>query len=193
MIEKGVIVSVQNYTQKTTQELAKRAIDSGAIGIRTDRNIKAKNVIGLEKNDREFYITTTKDSLLRVSKWADYIAIDSRKGNYELDYLYAICHVNEIRIVADIEDIEDVKNILYICNRDKIKLPVYFATTFSNKNIELIQEISMITDIPIIAEGGYTDKEDIQQAKRNGVNNICIGAGLDIGKLTEKFVKDMEC
>jgi N-acylglucosamine-6-phosphate 2-epimerase len=195
VIENGLIVSIQKYKKGTTQELANCCVQAGAVAIRTEHDIKIKKpIIGLEKlNYKEFYITTEKDSILRVGKWADYIAIDSRKGNIDIDFLYSICHVNNFKIVADIENIDDVKNVLNICESKKIIKPSYFATTFSDCNIELINEIIAITEIPVIAEGGYYKQKDIKKAVENKANNICIGTAIsDIISITKKFIKYME-
>jgi N-acylglucosamine-6-phosphate 2-epimerase len=180
---KGLIVSIQGYSKTTTQELARKAINHGATGIRTDQSIKVKApIIGLKKlHGKEYYITTDKDIIHEVSKWADYVAIDSRKGNREIEWLYAHCHTSNINIVADIEKIEDVENILNICYGLKIKKPEYFATTFSNCYINLI------TEVPIIAEGGYSSIDSVTRAKKNGAKCVCIGTALDIGILSNIY------
>lgn len=187
-IENGLIVSIQGYSLNTTQELAEWAINGGAVAIRTDQPIKIKvPVIGLQKiENKEFYITSTREALIEVQKWADYIAIDSRKGNQDLSLLYAHCHVNNIKYIADIQYIDDVKNILEMCSKKKIIKPSFFATTFSY-NGYLVKQIKEITDIPIIAEGGYNDKIMIYNARLNGASNVCIGTAIsNIMALTYK-------
>jgi N-acylglucosamine-6-phosphate 2-epimerase len=190
MFEKGLIVSIQGYSKETTQELVNLVTSIKIVGIRTDQLVQCKlPIIGLKKlKEFQYYITTTREAINEVSRWTNIIAIDSRKGNQNINLLYAHCHLNQLNIIADIEDIEDVINILEICNTQKIVKPKYFATTFSNCNIDLIFEIKKITDIPIIAEGGYDSFEKIEQAKKAGANNICIGTVIsDMKKLTEKF------
>ncbi len=195
MLKKGLIVSIQNYSFSTTQELARLAIEGGAIAIRTDKPIVVNvPLIGLKKLDNfEYYITTTREAINQVSRWTNIIAIDSRKGNENINLLYAHCHLNELNIIADIEDVEDVKNILKICEEQKIMTPRYFATTFNIFNDDgigdLIENILNITNIPIIAEGGI-DKEDGRVISNiYNIHNICIGREIsDIKKLTEKHV-----
>jgi putative N-acetylmannosamine-6-phosphate epimerase len=198
MIEKGIIVSIQGFSQSTTQELANRSIEGGAVAIRTDQPIIIDNpVIGLEKlEDMKYYITSTRDSLINVQKWADYIAIDSRKGNQNIDLLYSHCHVNGSKIIADIQNIADVENILDICNNQKIREPVYLATTFSfldsgSHDNHLIEQIQSICDIPIIAEGKCNNKNTILSVKQNGVNNICIGTYISNIKQLTKYYSDL--
>jgi N-acylglucosamine-6-phosphate 2-epimerase len=189
MINKGLIVSIQKYTQPTTQELALKSIQGGAVAIRTDQEIKCeKPIIGLKKlGGKEFYITTTRDAILEVSKWSDYVAIDSRKGNTEIELLYAHCHVTNVKIVADIETVEDVQNVLSICNKSRIKKPEYFATTFAF-NCKIIKEIKEISDIPVIAEGGYSSRLSMNIARHAGADNICIGTAIsDIETQTKKY------
>jgi putative N-acetylmannosamine-6-phosphate epimerase len=192
MFEKGLIISIQGYSLNTTQELVDLVIKEGAVGIRTDQPIKCNiPIIGLKKlKELKYYITTTREAINEVSAWTRIIAIDSRKGNANIDLLYAHCHLNEINVIADIENHEDVINILTICEEQRIKTPIYFATTFSDCNIDLIKQIKSITNISIIAEGGFNTEEKIIKAKNAGVNNICIGTAIsDIKKLTEKFIK----
>jgi putative N-acetylmannosamine-6-phosphate epimerase len=191
---KGIIASIQGYNKTTTQELARKAINNGIVGIRTDKAIKVKvPIIGLRKfPGKEFYITTDKDSMCEISKWANYVAVDSRRGNRELEWLYAHAHTSNIKLVADIEKIEDVEYILKMCNKMKIIKPSYFATTFSKCNTNLIIDIDMITNIPIIAEGGYNSIESLTDAKRNGAVSVCIGAALDIGVISNMYKRIWE-
>ena len=189
IINKGLIVSIQGYSQETTQELAMKAIEGGAVGIRTDQPVVNEvPVIGLKKlSDKKYYITTSREAIIEVSKWTNLIAIDSRKGNPDIDLLYAHCHVNNLKIVADIETLEDVISLLDLCNKKKLIKPSYIATTFSY-NGHLVKEIKEITDIPIIAEGGYNKQISIGNVRLNGANNVCIGTAIsDIKKLTEKY------
>lgn len=198
-IGKGLIVNIQKYTAATTNELAILCRKNVA-AIRTDQNINIDvPIIGLRKNDNyKYYITPTIADIKSIQNWSDYIAIDSRKGNNEIEFLYSFCHLNDKKIVADIEKIEDVKNIINICEKQKIKMPCFFATTFSFfktgfPNVALIEEIKKITNIKIIAEGHYTQGDQIREAIRMGANNICIGAEIsDIEYLSEKFKLLME-
>lgn len=191
---KGLIVSIQGYAQPTTDELAAIAIKNGASGIRTDRQIRVNApVIGLKKfHGKQFYITTDREAISEVAVWADYVAIDSRRGNREIDLLYSHCHVKNIDIVADIEKIEDAENILSMCNGLNIKKPAYFATTFSSCDTDLICQIRQICDIPVIAEGGYSSLPEITAAKQNGAVALCIGAAMEMGNLSSIYNKTWE-
>jgi N-acylglucosamine-6-phosphate 2-epimerase len=192
MIPKGIIVSVQNFSQSTTQELANICVENGAVAIRTDKPIECEvDLIGLMKlKNKKYYITTSIKSIDAVSLISDYVAIDSRKGNKEIPALYDYCLMRNINVVADIETIDDVKNIL-----NKGLKPCYIATTFSfleneQPNIELIKEIRNITNIPIIAEGGYYLERQIIKAIEYGANNVCIGRAVSkVNELTKDYVQ----
>ena len=200
MIEKGIIVSIQKYSQITTQELACQSIDGGAVAIRTDIPIMInKPLIGLKKlENKKYYITTSRQAIAEVGRWANYIAIDSRKGNEDLELLYAHCHISCLQIVADIQNVEDVENLLTICEKKKLLKPAYISTTFSflcegTHDNFLVAQIKKITDIPIIAEGHCDHRQDIFQSKMYGANNICIGSSIsEIKEITNKFVKIFE-
>jgi putative N-acetylmannosamine-6-phosphate epimerase len=193
-IKKGLIVSIQNYSQNTTQELAEKVINGEAIAIRTDQQISVNvPVIALEKIENEKYYITSTIGSIKKCMWGNYIAIDSRKGNRDLDLLYSFCHINEINIIADIENIEDVYNLLEICTKLKLKGIKYIATTFSflkngMPDISLIKKIKKVTKIPVIAEGKYNNDTFISLAIQNGASHICIGTVIsDIEKITSKY------
>jgi putative N-acetylmannosamine-6-phosphate epimerase len=199
-LKRGLIASIQKYSLQTTQELALKAIEGGAVGIRTDHPIKIDcPVIGLKKNDQEYYITTKKEDLLEVSKWADFIAIDSRKGNKNLEYLLAVSHVADFKIVSDIQSPQDLENILNICLKSKIAMPKAIATTFSHfdmkddqPNIQIIFDIYQLcyeNNLKLIAEGRYKTPLQIEHAIQNGADNICIGGSLEIQNIIEIFNK----
>jgi putative N-acetylmannosamine-6-phosphate epimerase len=194
MINKGVIVSIQGYSQATTQELANKAVKGGAVAIRTDQRINVDvPVIGLQKiPDKKYYITTSKEAIKQVMVWSNYIAIDCRKGNQELELLLSLCHVFSLKYVADIECEKDVNNLLTMCERKGLIQPAYISTTFGyKKDIEEklsdIREIKEITRVPLIAEGGYEFAIDVSRAT-GYTGRICIGTAIsDVEKLTEKY------
>jgi putative N-acetylmannosamine-6-phosphate epimerase len=198
MINKGLIVSIQNYSQETTQDLAIKCQNAGAVAIRTDKKICLNvSIITLKKIPlKKYYITTTVEALKKCL-WSDYIAIDSRKGNQDIELLYSFCHINDKKIIADVEDIYDVRDVLKLCVCKKINLPVYFSTTFSflktgNANIKLIEEIKRLTNVKIIAEGKIKTKKQIEKALEFGADNICIGTQIsDIEQITKDYINYM--
>lgn len=189
MIKNGLIVSIQNYSLQTTQELAENCQAAKIAAIRTDNPIISEiPIIGLKKNKKKHYITTDIMDIDSVAIWADYIALDCRKENSDLFFLLKYCSKNNFKIIADIENINDVKNIINICKKENLKMPVSIATTFSDNNIDLIGEIKLKYNFHVIAEGGFQYMKQIFEAIKNGANNICIGAAIsDIFNLTKKY------
>jgi putative N-acetylmannosamine-6-phosphate epimerase len=196
----GLIVSIQGYSFQVSLELASMVLNNGAVGIRTDIDIniilKAAfpycSVIALKKlKDEKYYITASKEAI-DSCMWGDYIAIDSRRGNPKLEYLYGICYYAKKNIVSDIRTVKDVENILKLVEKNMIKKPAYIATTFAfdkklSEKIDDIEDIKNMTDIPIIAEGGIKLEHVPELSKR--VHNICIGKEITgIGLKTGEFV-----
>lgn len=194
MIKKGLILSVQNYSLNTTQEIANIAVSAGCVGIRTDQPIKIEApVIGLKKNDKEYYITTIRQDLIYVQKWANLVAIDLRKGNADIYLLVSHCHLNATPYVADIRNIEDVKNLIKICKKMNAQMPEYIATTFSildrKPNIDILKQIKEEFNFKIIAEGGFRNIEDVRKASEIA-DNICIGTAITgIAENCKKYIE----
>jgi putative N-acetylmannosamine-6-phosphate epimerase len=176
--------------------LAEKAIQAGAIAIRTDVPIKINRpIIGLRKSnvvnrEKEAYITNNINAIYYVAQWADYVAIDFRKLNPFLDEINKFCIDNRIKVVADISEIEDYENIL--TKNYQVK---YAATTLSIFKTEcVVAFVKQLKDRGcecIIAEGGYKNNERVRMAIANGANNVCIGGAIsDIKKLTGGFVNE---
>lgn len=189
-----LIVSIQGFSQTTTQELAEKAIENGASGIRTDQPIRIPGkIIGLKKNQEEFYISTDPDDIVSISKWAGAVAIDSRRGNSKLADLYIFARELGLFIVADVENIQDVDNILLICREKNIQVPEYIATTFSKRHrrypdVMLLRCIRNQYSGQVIAEGGYGQDGMVMIAKHCGADAVCIGEGIsDIGNKVKNY------
>jgi putative N-acetylmannosamine-6-phosphate epimerase len=203
MIKKGLIVSVQCYSAATNQELAIQAVKAGAVAIRTDKSIVVTTpVIGLHKISvenpiKQAYITPTVEDIKKVQAWADYIAIDYRRLNPNLEEISEYAYENKLQVVADITNYDDYVNI-----RDKKLYYTYIATTFSafekNKivsryqftpDIDLIKKLTFSGCRSIIGEGGFQKRHQVREAYAAGASNVCIGGAIsDIYKLTKKFV-----
>lgn len=199
MLNKGIIVSIQGYTEQTTIELAYNAYLGGAVAIRTDKNIRPVNgspfipIIGLKKSVVKnpavnAYITTTIEDIENVSRWADYVAIDYRMLNKNLENLQAYCKDKQIKVVADIGTIEDVHNILendYYFTYIATTFNIFYGPYYRNSLLCYIKEEH--PDIKTIGEGGYT-LEETKEAFKFYTDNVCVGEVIsDIKKLTEKF------
>lgn len=186
-MEKGLIVNIQDYSSYVTQELAIICEQMGTISIRTDQPIKllSKTIGFCLVPEKKFKITTTKEVINQVNKWADYVSIDSRKGNLDLNYLYAWCHTNGIKMIAEIGTIKDFENIINFCERDKIEKPKAFSTLFASENI-----ITQIKDIrPGAHVIAYCDNIPIKECIEAGADNIMLGNMIaNIGFLTKNYI-----
>jgi putative N-acetylmannosamine-6-phosphate epimerase len=198
-LNRGIIVSIQGYSQDTIKELALDAINAGSVAIRTDKPVriamdKKVPIIGLHKikvNNQvmESYITPTIQDIEIVARWADYIAIDYRKLNSSLQDLSDYCHANNLKVVADISDWEDYENII------AKKLYFHFITTaltvFRKQywpDIKLAIKLAKAEPKRIIAEGNYRNRDDVQKVLNAGVYAVCIGAAIsNVYKLTRRY------
>ena len=192
----GIIVSIQGYSKNTTEELCKEIISAGAIGIRTDKNIRTEiDIIGLHKvhvnnPEIESYITNTIELIDSVSEWSQYVAVDYRKLNPNLQKISDFAKEKKIKIIADIgtrKDYENIKNNDYYYT--------YIATTFSvfNPRRRFYPDLGFMQFLAekeknVIAEGNINTRDQVRKIIEMGITNICIGAAIsNIYKLTKKF------
>lgn len=175
-MKRGLILSIQGYTQPTTQELAEQAVQAGVSAIRTDQPIKVDvPVIGLRKKFKNpYYITTDLEDILEVASWATYVAIDcrSRQG---LVSILDFCIKNAVSVVADVETQEDVVQLLPY----KAHPVCFVATTFSSvgtgdQDFSLVEK-AVGHGFVVLAEGGIRDHRDVQKALTAGARAVCIG------------------
>ena len=197
MLDKGIIISIQGYSKHTTEELAMEAISGGAIAIRCDKEISCNiPIIGLHKIKvdkliENAYITPDIENIEKVKDWSDYIAIDYRRLNKNLDNINEYIIENKLKVIADISSIKDYRNIL-----EKKYQYSYIATSlsvFKNGFFPDIQILAQILKINneenIIAEGNFNERNEIRIVFNMGINNVCIGSAVsNIYKLTKKYV-----
>jgi putative N-acetylmannosamine-6-phosphate epimerase len=195
---RGIVVSIQGYSQKTTSEMASEAVSAGCVALRLDKPVSLRDglervpVIGLRKCSvlrpaEEPYITVTPDAVQEIANWADLVAIDCRKCNTRRFELTEYCKKRNIQFVADIETIDDWKGIQGFGY-------AWAATTFSvfHKNhrpdIALIEELKKNGERRIIAEGNFSSRVDVRTALQAGAHMVCIGAAIaNVYKLTRKY------
>lgn len=186
-----LIVSIQNFSKKTQSIVDSLKNINGIYAIRTDTKVKTNyKIIGLKKiPNKKYYISTTKDHLSRLAIWSDYVALDCRKENKELDCLLDHCVSNNIGIVSDVFDEDDIYNLIKYK-----KIVKYIATTFHfDKKIK--EKCSLINyakrkGFTVIAEGGYKDFNDIKKALLAGASYVCIGQAIfDYVLRTKEYAK----
>lgn len=196
MISKGIIVSIQGWSQDTTAEMIIEAANAGAVAIRTDKKVQSRlPLIGLvkkkvEERISEPYITSTLEDIKDIERWTKYIAVDCRKLNENLEEISEYARAKGLIIIADIATVEDFQNI---CERDYYYS--YIATTLSvlhskdySPDFKLIEQLVELECENIIAEGNFTTRGQVKRAYSCGVNNICIGDAIsNVFRLTKKF------
>jgi putative N-acetylmannosamine-6-phosphate epimerase len=124
---------------------------------------------------------------------SSYIAIDSRMCNNNIKPLYRLAKRKGLKIVGDIRNAKDYENLIK-CGC----VPDYVATTFSvfdrPCNPELVAEIKSIDmGQKVIAEGGYSNYNQIESAINNGACAVCIGreiTGIDLKTIGYKGIID---
>lgn len=201
--ENSLIVSCQALDDEPlhgSNIMAKMALAAkmgGASGIRANSPediIAIKNkvnlpIIGLWKNNLanyEVYITPRyRDVKAVLNAGADYVAIDctDRERPEPLPDIFEQLRREfpDKGIVADISSTEDFEKI-------KSLKPDYISTTLSGytektKNrtrpdIDLVEELNMISNIPILAEGNYKHGEQAKKALKAGAYAVVIGAAI---------------
>ena len=210
LLKRGIVVSCQAtkeeplYGSKIMARMAKAAEEGGAVGIRANtpediKEIKASvklPVIGIFKDKvRGFnvYITPTMKHVAQVVKaGADLIAIDCTRRVHpqSVEKIFSYIRKNyTIPIIADVADFEDALLV------SKLK-PDFIATTLSgytdySKNrptpdIELVREISENIQVPVIAEGNYTQPEQAFEAFVAGAFAVVIGGAITRPQQTTK-------
>jgi N-acylglucosamine-6-phosphate 2-epimerase len=192
-MKKGIIVSIQGYGKGTTDELAKEAINAGAVALRVDKKVNHDvPQIGLlkSKNKDHFsqpYITYTIEDVKSVSTWADYVAIDYRRINPFLQEISDYCLNQKVKIIADVASIYDVYNIF-----EKGYHYDFLATTLSvfgrnSPDFWLLKEILKI-EPNTIAEGNFKSLEHVKRAAKSGAHAVCIGEAITgVYKKTKQF------
>lgn len=197
-MNRGIIVSIQGYHYKTISELAMDAINAECVGLRTDKRLlipaeKRVPIIGLRKikvNDckAEAYITPTIEDVQAVEPWADFIAIDFRTCNPNLNRVSKYCRERKLKVIADIETYEDFQNL-----RDRGYYYSFVATTLAvfrllfRPNLRLVEKIAK-EEKNLIAEGNFSARRDVHAAFEAGAHCVCIGGAIsNVYKLTKKY------
>lgn len=201
--ENSLIVSCQAladeplHGSETMAKMALAAKMGGASGIRANspEDIKAiKNeidlpIIGLWKKELDnykVYITPRYQDVKAVlNAGADYVAIDCTDRNRPeplpniFDQLKK--EFPDKGIIADISSKEDFEKI-------KALEPNYISTTLSGytiktkdrtrPDIDLVEELNMTSNIPILAEGNYKNGKQAKKALTAGAYAVVIGAAI---------------
>ena len=155
-------------------------------------------VIGLVKSysaDSDVYITPTLEDVLALEKaGAHIIAVDatqrSRNGGVSLEEFF-----NNVRKHTNIPLLADVDSIENAINAEALGFEA-IATTLNGytdipsnglPNIDLVTAISKVVKVPLIAEGGFANPQQVKGAISNGAWAVCVGTAITNPYLLTKY------
>lgn len=208
----GLVVSCQateGTPMNTPEFIAAQAMtveSAGAKAIRAQgienvgRVVKSVGVpvIGLVKSytsDSDVYITPTVEDVVALERvGADIVAVDatqrSRFGGVSLEEFYKNVrkHTN-IPLLADVDSIENALNAEAL-GFDAIATTLNGYTEVLNTglpNIDLVLQIAKIIRVPLIAEGGFANPQQVSNAITNGAWAVCVGTAITNPYLLTKY------
>lgn len=202
-LKNGLIVSCQvpDDTAINTPEFiaaqAQTVLQAGAVAIRAQgiKNVEAISkitsvpIIGLVKRYDDaspVYITPSVSDVVGLeSAGATIVAVDAtgrlRPNGQSLEDFVTQVHLEtKVLLLADVDSVESAQQAEAL-GFDAV------ATTLSGyteipvdglPNIKLIQEISRKVQIPIIAEGGFSQAHSVSEALAAGALAVCIGTAI---------------
>ena len=199
----GLVVSCQaseGTPMNTPEFIAAQAMTvelAGAKAIRAQgienvaRVVASVNVpvIGLVKSytsDSDVYITPTVEDVLALEKaGADIVAVDatqrSRYGGVSLEEFFtAVRKRTNIPLLADVDSIENATNAEAL-GFDAIATTLNGYTDIPSTglpNIDLVLEIAKVIRVPLIAEGGFANPQQVKNAIASGAWAVCVGTAI---------------
>lgn len=215
-IENSLIVSCQAleheplHGSEIMAKMAQAAKEGGAKAIRSNsasdvaaiKKLTGLPVIGLVKRDypdSEIYITPTikeVKELLEVE--ADVIALDAtnrtRPNGERLKDLVSYIHEHsDALIMADIATVRDAEYAIK-CGVDMVSTTLSGYTNDSPKqnepDFELVEQLSNILTVPVIAEGRIQTPEQARKMLELGARSIVVGGAITRPQLiTRTFVE----
>ncbi|MFF2886335.1 N-acetylmannosamine-6-phosphate 2-epimerase [Paenibacillus sp. NPDC057967] len=212
--KKGLIVSCQALPDEplfggdTMAKMADAAVQSGAIGIRTNgaddiKAIKQKvkvPVIGLIKRDlpgSDIFITPTLDEVITIiAAGADVIALDvtDREGRLEaVKPLINYAHQHGVAVMADVSTFEEGVAAQQL-GADFVGTTLSGYTLYSPQQEEpdllLVRRLSAALEVPVVAEGRIWSPEDAARAMQAGATYVVVGSSITRPQLiTGRYVE----
>jgi N-acylglucosamine-6-phosphate 2-epimerase len=155
-------------------------------------------VIGLVKSytlDSDVYITPTVEDVLALEKvGAHIVAVDatqrSRNGGVTLEEFFKTVrkHTN-IPLLADVDSIENALNAEAL-GFDAIATTLNGYTDIPSTglpNVDLVMQIAKLIKVPLIAEGGFANPQQVKIAISNGAWAVCVGTAITNPYLLTKY------
>ena len=208
----GLVVSCQaseGTPMNTPEFIAAQAMTvelAGAKAIRAQgienvaRVVDAVNVpvIGLVKSytlDSDVYITPTVEDVLALEKvGAHIVAVDatqrSRNGGVTLEEFFkTVRKHSNIPLLADVDSIENALNAEAL-GFDAIATTLNGYTDIPSTglpNVDLVMQIAKLIKVPLIAEGGFANPQQVKIAISNGAWAVCVGTAITNPYLLTKY------
>lgn len=210
---KGLIVSCQALEHEplnggdTMAKMAKAAVHSGAIGIRTNgvadilaiKQAVEVPVIGLIKRDipgSAIFITPTIEEVKAiVEAKADIVALDvtNREGRLEtVKPLIDYAHEMGVAVMADVSTLEEglAAESLGV---DFIGTTLSGYTDYSRQqegpDFDLLIELCAQVSIPVVAEGRIWTPDEAAKAMKTGASYVVVGSAITRPQLiTARYV-----
>ena len=202
-LKSGLVVSCQvpDGTPIDTPEFiaaqAATVVEAGAVGIRAQgiANVRAVAqsvnvpIIGLVKrylDSTPIYITPLIVDVIELeAAGATIVAVDAterlRTDNVTFSkFMTELREHSDIPILADVDSLESAIVAESLgCNAIATTLSGYTDIPAPElPNIELVERIANRVKVPIVAEGGYTQQEQVTQALNAGAWSVCIGTAI---------------
>lgn len=199
----GLIVSCQvpDDTAINTPEFiaaqAETVVQAGAAGVRAQgvANVAAVSkvtdlpIVGLVKryvDSCPVYITPLVSDVVELEKaGATIVAIDATgrlrpDGQSLKEFIEAVRAVSNVPLLADVDSVESALIAEELgCEAVATTLSGYTDIAIEGlPNIDLIAAISKVVKVPIIAEGGFNQVEDVARALKSGAWSVCIGTAI---------------
>jgi N-acylglucosamine-6-phosphate 2-epimerase len=143
------------------------------------------------------YITPLLDDVLDlVQAGVEIVAIDATKrlrpnGITLEKFMEQIREKTDVAILADVDSIESALLAQSLgCDAVATTLSGYTEIAAPElPNIELVAELAAQLKIPVVAEGGYHEQEQVVQALKFGAWTVCVGTAItNPYLLTQHFV-----
>jgi N-acylglucosamine-6-phosphate 2-epimerase len=171
----------------------------GTAEIRAVRRAVDLPIIGLIKRRRpgvSVYITPTFDDALAVARaGADFVAVDAtlrpRPDGAGLEDLLRRLRIDGIRVVADVDTV-DAGAVAAAAGADAIATTLAGHTSpvaSDGPDVELVRAIASSLDRPVLAEGRYSEPNEIRSAFEAGAYAVVVGTAItDPIALTARLV-----
>ncbi|CAI6066480.1 N-acetylmannosamine-6-phosphate 2-epimerase [Cohnella sp. JJ-181] len=212
----GLIVSCQALSHEplhggdTMAKMAVAAVQSGAVGIRTNgvfdiltiKQAVQVPVIGLIKRDMPgsavFITPTLTEVAAIVAAGADIVAMDmtDREGRLEaVKPLIAYAQKHGVAVMADVSTLAEGMAAESL-GADYIGTTLSGYTPYSRQqeapDLALVEALSRAVRAPVVAEGRIWTPEDAARALQAGAAHVVVGSAITRPQLiAERYVKAM--